>query len=33
MVATRITGHLTRIVFDAYDVTADRELLEAAEQI
>jgi integrase len=32
-VAMKITGHLTRAVFDAYDVTADQDLLEAAERI
>jgi integrase len=32
-VAMRITGHLTRAVFDAYDVTADQHLLSAAERI
>jgi integrase len=32
-VAMRITGHLTRAVFDAYDVTADQDLLSAAERI
>ena len=32
-VAMRITGHLTRAVFDAYDVTADQDLLNAAERI
>lgn len=32
-VAMRITGHLTRAVFDAYDVTADQDLLDAAERI
>ena len=32
-VAMKITGHLTRAVFDAYDVTADQDLLEAASRI
>jgi Phage integrase family len=32
-VAMKITGHLTRAVFDAYDVTADQDLLDAATQI
>jgi len=32
-VAMKITGHLTRAVFDAYDVTADQDLLDAASQI
>jgi integrase len=32
-VAMRITGHLTRAVFDAYDVTADQDLLNTAERI
>ena len=32
-VAMRITGHLTRAVFDIYDVTADEDLLEAANRI
>jgi integrase len=32
-VAMRITGHLTRAVFDAYDVTADQDLLDAAERM
>lgn len=32
-VAMKITGHLTRAVFDAYDVTADQDLLDAAERI
>lgn len=32
-VAMRITGRLTRAVFDAYDVTADQDLLNAAERI
>jgi integrase len=32
-VAMKITGHLTRAVFDAYDVTADQDLLDAAGKI
>jgi integrase len=32
-VGMRITGHLTRSVFDQYDVTADQDLIEAAEQL
>jgi integrase len=32
-VAMKITGHLTRTVFDADDVTADQDLLDAANQI
>jgi integrase len=32
-VAIKITGHLTRAVFDPYDVTADQDLLNAAERI
>jgi len=32
-VAMRITGHLTRSVFDNYDVTADKDLLDAADRI
>src|SRR5712691_5514813 len=32
-VAMKITGHLTRAVFDTYDVTADQDLLDAAGRI
>jgi integrase len=32
-VAMRISGHLTRLVFDDYDVTAERDLLDAAEKL
>lgn len=29
----KTTGHLTRAVFDTYDVTADQDLLDAAGRI
>jgi hypothetical protein len=29
----KITGHLTRAVFDAYDVTSEEDLTKAASQI
>jgi integrase len=32
-VGMKITGHLTRAVFDTYDVTADQDLLDAAGRI
>ena len=32
-VAMQITGHLTRSVFDAYDVAAEQDLLDAAGRI
>jgi hypothetical protein len=32
-VAMKITGHLTRAVIEAYDVTADQDLLDAAGRI
>jgi integrase len=32
-VAMKITGHLTRAVFDAYDVTSEEDLTKAASQI
>ncbi len=32
-IAMRISGHLTRAVFDGYDVTADKDLLDAAEKL
>jgi hypothetical protein len=32
-VAMKITVHVTRAVFDAYDVTGEQDLLDAATQI
>jgi hypothetical protein len=32
-VAMKITGHLTRSVFDNYDVTAEQDFLDAADRI
>ena len=32
-IAMRISGHLTRAVFDAYDVTAAQDLMDAAEKL
>jgi integrase len=31
--AMKITGHLTRTVFDTYDVSGDNDLLEAARKL
>jgi integrase len=33
LVAMKISGHLTQQVFDAYDVTADNDLIHAATQL
>jgi integrase len=33
LIAMKVSGHLTRKVFDAYDVTADQDMLDAAKKL